>query len=230
MVLGLRRDERREVGRVDDAGRLGDAPALEVRAADVAQLAVAHEVVEGAQRLVERRRRVRPVQLVEVDVVRAEPPQRALEGVDDVPPRRALAQLPRRGVGCGCALGGVARALEDARAIEGRALAGGARELGGDDRLVAAAAQRLADVLLGAPGRPLAARGRGIDVRGVEQVHAGVERVRDHLARVCEVPAPAEVVAAQPDDRDLEAGAAELAVLHRLLQAPAVSAAPRSAR
>ena len=75
VVLGLRRDERRELGGVDAAGGLGDAPALEVRAADVPHLAVAHEVVEGAQRLVERRRRVRPVQLVEVDVVRAEPPQ-----------------------------------------------------------------------------------------------------------------------------------------------------------
>src|SRR6267142_2099766 len=52
-----------------------------VRAAHVARLPRPHHVVERAQRLVHRRLRVGVMDLVEVDVVGAEAPERALDGV-----------------------------------------------------------------------------------------------------------------------------------------------------
>ena len=76
-----------------------------------------HHVVEGAQRLVNRRLGVGVVDLVEVDVVGAEAAQRALDGVEDV-----LA---------GCA------------AVPG-AGAHGARALGGDHEVVAPASETIA--------------------------------------------------------------------------------------
>ena len=56
----------------------------EVRAADVADLALVDEIVEGAQRLVDRRRRVIAVELVEVDVVGLQASQRGIDRVEDV--------------------------------------------------------------------------------------------------------------------------------------------------
>ncbi len=53
--------------------RLHQVPAAEVGAADVADLALANELVERRQRLFHRRVVVLPVQLEEVDVVGAEP-------------------------------------------------------------------------------------------------------------------------------------------------------------
>src|SRR5262249_57759204 len=62
----------------------GEAPGVIVRAAEVAHLALAHQVVEGAERLLERRLTVVPVRLVEIDVVGLEPPQRGLHALHDV--------------------------------------------------------------------------------------------------------------------------------------------------
>ena len=70
-VLVLARDEGVEVPRVGRPLRLDHLPGGEVRAADVADLALADEVVEGAQRLLDRRQRVGAVELVEVDPVGA---------------------------------------------------------------------------------------------------------------------------------------------------------------
>src|SRR6516164_7234629 len=78
--LPLDLPEEQVVARLDavQAGqpqRLGPADGAhqligeEVRAAEVADLPLVHEVVEGAERLVDGRRRVVAVQLVEVDVV-----------------------------------------------------------------------------------------------------------------------------------------------------------------
>ena len=66
------------------AQRARHPPGGEVRATDVARLARAHDVVERAQGLVDRRLRVWVVQLVEVDVVATEPPERPVDGVEDV--------------------------------------------------------------------------------------------------------------------------------------------------
>src|SRR6202042_3328067 len=84
------RAEQRVVAGLDtvEAGqpkRLGPADGphqligQEVRAADVAHLALVHEVIEGAQGLVDRRGPVVPVQLVQVDVVGLQAPQRGLD-------------------------------------------------------------------------------------------------------------------------------------------------------
>src|SRR6185369_4904334 len=75
LVLHLALKQREEVLRRDEAGsargcpvRIRDLPAREVGIADVANLALAHEVVQGAQRLIEGRVGVVAVELVKVDV------------------------------------------------------------------------------------------------------------------------------------------------------------------
>ena len=59
--------------------RLDDLPGRQRRAADVADLALLHEIVERAQRLLDRRPRIGDVLLVEVDVVGAEPSEARLD-------------------------------------------------------------------------------------------------------------------------------------------------------
>ena len=61
-----------------------DLPAAEVRAAEIAHLALVHQVVQRRQRLLDRGRRFGPVQLVEVDPVGAQPAHRRLDGAPDV--------------------------------------------------------------------------------------------------------------------------------------------------
>src|SRR5205807_4183311 len=56
----------------------------EVRGADPAHLALVDEVVERAERFLDRRERVGLVHLVHVDHVGAQPAQRALDGPTDV--------------------------------------------------------------------------------------------------------------------------------------------------
>ena len=81
-------------------------------------------------------------------------------------------------------------------------------ELGRQDDVVAAALERLADDLLGLAG--------GVDVGGVDEVDAGVERGVDDADRVVVVGvAPgAEHHRAEAELRDLDAGASERAVVH----------------
>ena len=55
--------------------RLHQLPRREIRAADVANLAGVHQIVEGAKRILEVRERIEPMDLIEVDVVGAEPLQ-----------------------------------------------------------------------------------------------------------------------------------------------------------
>ena len=103
VVAGLHRVEAHQAARLAPAERPRHLVGQEVGAADVADLAGVDEVVEGAQRLVDRRRRVGRVQLIEVDVVGAESPQRGLHGGQDVLARAA--PLPRGGPGGADALG-----------------------------------------------------------------------------------------------------------------------------
>ena len=131
-------------------------------------LPAAHERVERAERLLERRRLVGEVQLVEVDAIGAEPAQRVVARPGDV--RRARATL----------------ALVVDRAAE----------LGGDQRFVAPTGE--------GPAEELLAERSAVDVGGVEQRDARVERgVDDRLRRGLVDPA-AEVVAAETDDRRVE--------------------------
>ena len=106
VVLVLRADEPLEVTRARGPFRLGDLPPGEVGRTEVAHLARAHEIVQRGQGLLDRRELVRPVQLVEVDPVGAQPAQRRLDRADDVAPRPArapvLAVVDRRGGASRC--------------------------------------------------------------------------------------------------------------------------------
>ena len=70
--------------------RLDDLPGRQGRAADIAHLALLHEVVEGAQGLFDRRLGIGDMLLVEVDVIGVEPLQARLDGRHDVAPGGAL--------------------------------------------------------------------------------------------------------------------------------------------
>ena len=72
---------------VADPQRLHQAPRLEVRAGRVEDLAVAHEIVERPQHLLERRLMVDMMDVVEVEVVGLQPLQRAFDLLLDVQSR-----------------------------------------------------------------------------------------------------------------------------------------------
>ena len=74
--------------RAGDPCGVGELPRGEVRAADVANLALRDEIVERPQRLLDGRARIGLVQLVEVDVVGAKSPQAVLDRLHDVAARR----------------------------------------------------------------------------------------------------------------------------------------------
>ncbi len=80
-------------------------------------------------------------------------------------------------------------------------------EFGRQHDVLAAVAEHLAEDLFGAANP-------GIDVGGIEQRDAEVDRLVDHLARGFEVGALAEIVAAEADGGNTQAGAAEIANLH----------------
>src|SRR5207245_7506148 len=93
VVAGLHALEARQTDVLAAPERAGDLIREVVRAADVARLAGAHDIVERPQALVHRRRRIGMVELVEVDVVGAETAQRTLDRVEDVLARKPL--VPR---------------------------------------------------------------------------------------------------------------------------------------
>ncbi len=145
VVLVLRRDEPRRPELARDELRLGDLPPAEVRVADVAHLARAHEFVEGGDRLVDRRLGIGSVELVEIDPVGLQPAQRPLDGEADVAPRSPGAPCrQRRREAC-------------------------VPELRRDDDLVTAAAQRGTEERLAEAVLP------PVDVGGVDEVDAGIE-------------------------------------------------------
>src|SRR5262249_47568044 len=89
VVLGLDRLGADEAALVALPEGAREPPGVVVGGADVAHLALAHQVVEGAERLRERRLAIVPVRLVEIDVVRLQPAQRGLHTLDDVLTRQA---------------------------------------------------------------------------------------------------------------------------------------------
>ena len=109
---------------------------------EVSDLALGDEVGDGCRGLLDRRVRVDPVLVVQVDVVGAEASQRALDGCPDV--------------------GGAAVAC---RAVVGRRGAADETELGGDLDLVAAALDGASDELLAVEGSVDLG---GVDVRDAE--------------------------------------------------------------
>src|SRR4029450_1434880 len=150
-------------------------------AADVADLALPDEVVEGAERLLDLGLGIGPVGLVEVDVVRAQPPQRVLAGPDHV--RAGQAPLVRAGT----------RGIED---------------LGRHDHVVATTAGPEPG-----PDDPLRLALR-VAVARVHEVDAARDRGVEDRAALLGRRGVGEVVGPEREGRDLEAGAAEPAVLH----------------
>ena len=165
------------------------------RAADVADLAGAHEIGQRAQRLVDRDVRTGPVDLVEVDVVGAEAPQRRVARAQDVQARVALIV---------------------------RAETGPPVDLGAEDHLVAAAGQRLADDALRIA--------RVVDVGGIDEVDARVQRGVDDPDRVGLVRASAEVHRAEAQRRHAHAGPAQQSMVHGVLHVRPGSDSPDSMR
>ncbi len=141
------------------------------------------------ERFLDRRVVVPTVDLVEIDVIHAEAAQARVDLGED-----RFARQP----------GAV------------RAGAHPAINLGGDDDLVAAGK------LLDCAAEDFLAVAERVAVRGIEEVDAGFERALDERSallfaeRPCVVaPVTAPIThAAEADARDLEAGAAELCVLH----------------
>jgi hypothetical protein len=162
-VFVLAGNEAADIHRARDIFGFRDAPGRKIRIADVADLALANEVVERTQRLLDRRQRIIVVLLVEIDVVGLQPLQARLDCIHDVAPRRALFGA------VGCHRLGI---------------------FGGEHDVLAAVAEHGAQHGLGA------AHFR-IDVGGVEQGDAEVDRLVDHLARGLEVDALAEIIAAE---------------------------------
>src|SRR3984885_16004443 len=101
-------------------------PAGEIRAADVATLAGAHQLIEGRERLLNRRVVILPMQLEEIDRLDSEALERAL--------RRLQKMLARR-------------------AVVVWAIAHRECRLGRNEKSVALALDLLAQALLGEPGR-----------------------------------------------------------------------------
>ena len=122
----LHRDEPLEALGRRGPGRVRDLPPVEVRAADVAHLALVDQLGQRSERLRDRRHVVGPVQLVEVDVVGLQPAQARLHRAADVATRAAYAVVL------------AVRALHVHP------------ELGGHDELVAATLERLPEHLLAA--------------------------------------------------------------------------------
>lgn len=173
--------------RSEVASDFDQLPAGVVGAADVTHLAGADEVVEGAQGFVEGRQRVEVVGLIEVDVIRTEAAQAILAGFDDV------------AAGESGFVGARLEAVED---------------LGGQDDLLAAGAQRLAENLLGLADR--------IDIGGVEKIDAAVDADFDEAARLLDLHVAhrgkasfaAEGHRAETQDRNFKTAGAQESIFH----------------
>ena len=130
VVVALTRDERRPAAGVRPLVRFADLAAREVRVAEVAHLALRDDQVEGGQDLVDRRGRVRPVQLEQVDVIGAEPVQGFVDGGENVGPGGSDPRPPAIGAGVHPELGGD----DDLAAQASEGLAGGTPPTGHDRR------------------------------------------------------------------------------------------------
>src|SRR6185437_990585 len=157
-----------------------------VRGSRVADLALANQIFQRAQRLLQRNLRVRPMQIQHVDVVGLQSLQAALRRLHYVAARGAAGEtFPR-----------------DA-------------EFRGDDDAVASTGECPAQYQLGI----------AVHIRRIEEVDSERQGTIDDLARGRLVDEPAEVIAAQADGGDLEAGSSQFALLHIELQCGCMLAA-----
>ena len=188
-VIGLVRHIPRPPVPLRSGQRLHEVPAREIRAADVADLPRAHELVEHAQRLLDRRQRVEAVQLEQVDVIRPQPPQRRLHRGDQMRPRRAHIVGPR---------------------------AAAKRRLRGNQHLVAPPLDRRPEDFLRAPARVDIRRVKQREPRLETDIHEP-RRLGD-LGRAPgfeKIPAPAKRARAEAEHRHLEPRPTEIAIIHK---------------
>ena len=89
VVLRLHGDERRPAVGAGRAQHLHELPCVHRGSADVAGLAGADDIVQRLQRLLDRRIIVEAVDLIEIDIVDAEPGQAAVDAIHDVLARQA---------------------------------------------------------------------------------------------------------------------------------------------
>ena len=141
---------------------------------------------------------LRPVQLVEVEVVGVQAGERGVAGGVDL---RA----------------GEARTA--ANVVLAVIAARGAGDFAGEDDVIAfaAALQPTAEVLFGA-GVGLAPRRHGVHFGGVDEVHAPLKGVIELCVRLGLAVLLAEGHGAKADDADVNAGLAKFAVLHGVLR------------
>ena len=188
-VLVLGGDELRMPPQLRRVLRLGDLPAREVGVAEVAHLALRDQIVERLEGLGDRGQRVGSVQLVQVDPVGLEAAERRLDGEPDVAARApGRPSRVRSSRPCPCRTSWRARS----------SVALAARER--------VAHQRLRKPALGA-----------VDVGGVEERHARVDRRVDHRVRALlglgDGALSAEVVASDADGGHDEPRRAERTVV-----------------
>ncbi len=156
----------------------------------VTDLSLFDHVVEGPQGLLDGRFRVPPVEIVDIDVVGLQTPQASLQLLHDV-------------------VAGTAPLVRTVGACAGRAPAGnGDAHFGGDDHFapLSGIADDLADELLG--------MGVCIDVRRIDEVDAEIEALVQDCLRPFEIRASAKIIRPDAENRDIETGAAKLAVFH----------------
>src|SRR5262249_39498656 len=181
VVEALLADEAEEPASGRGAVRLRDLPAREVAAADVDHLPLRHQLLHRLPHLVPGRVTIDVVHLVQVDAIRAEPAQAVVAGAADVV--RGETRVVRAGPHLAVHLG---------------------RE---HDLLAASPAlpDPPADDLLG----DALARLPPVDVGGVEEVDAELERTIHDDEAVALARERTEVHRAETEPAHLEAGAAE---------------------
>ena len=95
VVVVLHGHEARPSVPLRDRQHLHQLPRVHRAGPQVEHLPLAHQLVQRGERLLDRRVRVRPVDLVEVDPLHPEPPQRGLARLDDVLPGQPAPVRPR---------------------------------------------------------------------------------------------------------------------------------------
>ena len=96
-IIGLMRDVAREVVAIRHRQRLHQMPAGEVGAADVADLAGPHEIVQRGEGLLDWGQGIEAVQLEEIDMIGLQPLKGGVARIDEMPAGGADIVRPRAG-------------------------------------------------------------------------------------------------------------------------------------
>src|ERR1043165_517660 len=189
-VVGvLHRNEARPAAALGGALHLREAPRPHARRADVARLPALHHVVQRLHRFLDGRCFVKAMDLIQVDVVRAEATKRGVDRLEDVLAREPL--VVRAGAGAEEDLRGDDDLVAFGEVSDGPAedlLAGAVRVHvcgveEGDPRFERAADEGAAGLFVENPRGPLApAVGHASEARGGDFEAAAAERGRFHAA------------------------------------------------